>query len=239
MSSNSFGKVLLPMNNLDELLAQFSIVPNDRTLYERAFTHASCNVMTGREHADYERLEFMGDAVLDMLVAELAYILHPEMDQGDMSKLRALLVKTDSLAALARQNDFAKYIRTGSTLKRDKVNDSKKILEDVFEAFIGAVYLDQGFNVTRKLVRRFFYHPVQNLSPEELTDFKTRLQEEIQAEHTEAVRYVVEQEDGPAHARVFTVAVVYNDTILGRGTGNSKKEAEQKAAQDALSKKAI
>ena len=123
--------------------------------------------------------------------------------------------------------------------KREKINDSKKILEDVFEAFIGAVYLDQGFNVTRKLVRRFFYHPVQNLSPEELTDFKTRLQEEIQAEHTEAVRYVVEQEDGPAHARVFTVAVVYNDTILGRGTGNSKKEAEQKAAQDALSKKAI
>ncbi len=227
------------MSNLDELLATFSITPKDRTLYERAFTHASCNVMTGKEHADYERLEFMGDAVLDMLVAELAYTLHPEMDQGDMSKLRALLVKTDSLASYAKQYNFAQYIKTGMTLKREKINDSKKILEDVFEAFIGAVYLDQGFNVTRKLIRRFFYHAVQNLIPEQLTDFKTRLQEEIQAEHAEAVRYVVEQEDGPAHARIFTVAVVYNDTILGRGTGNSKKEAEQKAAQDALSKKAV
>jgi len=226
------------MHNLDELFTVFSIQPKNRALYERAFTHSSCNVITGQEHNDYERLEFMGDAVLDMLVAEIAYTLHPEMDQGNLSKLRALLVKTDGLAARARQFDFAKYIKTGATLKPEALNDSKKILEDVFEAFIGAVYLDQGYAVTKRLVNRFFYDSVKNLGPESLTDYKTQLQEAMQAEHSESVYYRVKSESGPAHAKTFNVEVVYNEAILGKGTGNSKKEAEQAAAKDALSKKA-
>jgi len=227
------------MRNFEELLTKLNITCHNKELYELALTHSSYNIDANTVHQDYERLEYMGDAVLGYVSADLIYRLHPEMDQGKMSKLRSYLVKTASLSTYARNIFLADYIKSGHSITDEQVNQSDKILEDVFEALIGAIYLDNGIEVAYEYVKGFLYEDVKNANESLITDAKTLLQEQMQAEHRDSVHYVTAKTEGPAHDRTFTVDVMFNDIKLATGTGKSKKAAEEDAARKALEKRSV
>jgi ribonuclease-3 len=213
------------------VFSHFGVTPNNTELYLLALTHPSCNSEQNTKHQDYERLEFVGDSVIGFVSADLIYKVHEEMDQGLMSKLRSYLVCSKSLANYSRKYGFYKFIRIGHSITSEQLHKSDKILEDVFEALMGALYLDQGIEVA--------YRVIKNTGIDDIVDAKTRLQEEIQSEYREAVKYVLLSEIGPAHDRTFEVEVLFNGIVLGRGIGKSKKAAEEAAAKDALSKRSI
>jgi ribonuclease III len=227
---------MLPVS---QLLDQLQIKPRNLTLYQLAFTHTSVNHTGNSIGKDYERLEFMGDAFISMVVADLVFQLHPEWSQGELSKTRAKFVQTVSLVTIAQSLNLAEYVNIGPSIKREMVFASDKILEDIFEAFIGAIYLDLGHQEAYQFVARFFRPLIIDVDMDELTDYKTRLQEEMQAEFREAVTYEKISEVGPAHEKIFTYQVKFNGIVLGIGTGPSKKKAEQAAAKVALEKKVI
>lgn len=224
---------------LIELLRSFDINPGDISYYELAFTHPSCNSDMNTKHQDYERLEFVGDSVIGFVSADLIFKLHPEMDQGYMSKLRSYLVCSKSLANYSRKYHIDDYIRIGHSISREQLSKSDKILEDVFEAFIGALYLDQDIGVTYRIIEQILYEDIKQTKIDDIIDAKTRLQEEIQSEYREAVRYELIDEFGPPHDRTFVSQVVFNGLILGKGQGKSKKAAEEAAAKNALSKRSL
>ena len=224
---------------LIELLHSFDVNPGDISYYELAFTHPSCNSDMNTKHQDYERLEFVGDSVIGFVSADLIFKLHPEMDQGYMSKLRSYLVCSKSLANYSRKYHIDDYIRIGHSITREQLAKSDKILEDVFEAFIGALYLDQDIGVTYRIIEQILYEDIKQTKIDDIIDAKTRLQEEIQSEYREAVRYELIDEFGPPHDRTFVSQVVFNGLILGKGQGKSKKAAEEAAAKDALSKRSL
>lgn len=224
---------------LFELLNSFDIKPNNTFYYELAITHPSCNSDMNTKHQDYERLEFVGDSVIGFVSADLIFKLHPEMDQGYMSKLRSFLVCSKSLANYSRKYHIHELIRIGHSISKEQLEKSDKILEDVFEAFIGAIYLDQDIEVAYRVVKKILYEDVEKTKLDDIIDAKTRLQEEMQSEYREAVRYELIDEFGPPHDRTFVSQVVFNGLILGKGQGKSKKAAEEAAAKDALSKRSL
>ena len=225
------------MKPLNELLTSLNIQPNKIHLYETAFTHSSYNADANTKHHDYERLEFLGDSIIGSVVSEIAYLERPELSQGPLTKLKSALVSTHSLASYARAYGFPEYIRVGNSFSND-VSKAEHLLEDVFEAFVGALYLDQGYGKAHKFVSKIFAEPIKRFSVDELTDFKSRLQEEMQAEHRESVTYEVVEETGPAHDKRFVVRVCFDGIELGVGEGSTKKAAEQMAAKQALEKEA-
>ena len=224
------------MHKYLEVLERFNIKPNDVSLFEHAFSHSSfVNEIRGN-HVDYERIEFIGDGVLDLIVADLIFKNHPKMNQGVMSKLRAALVKRESLANYARKYGLGEAVLLGNGEKNNGGSNLDKILEDVFESFIGAIYLDQGFELAYKIVKDIFSYDVIHYSLEEVTDYKSRLQEYVQADTRDCVNYRVIKESGTSQDKSFTVEVSWDGNVWGVGTGQSKKKAEQNAAKDALSK---
>ena len=227
------------MRNLDELFEKINVKPNDAKLYDLALTHPSYNADANTKHFDYERLEYMGDAVLDYVVADLIYHQHTEMEPGNMSKLRSFLVKSKALSNYARKIDLAKYIVSGHSVSEEQLRKSDKILEDCFEALIGAIYLDQGIEFVFDYIKKVILNDVIAFGNMDLTDYKSKLQEEMQAEHRESVHYVTIEEKGPAHDRTFVVNVMFNDIVLASGTGKTKKAAEEDAAKNALGKKSV
>ncbi len=227
------------MSNICDLLKKLHVTYKDIAIYERAFTHPSFNGDNKTKHQDYEKLEFMGDAVLGYVTADLVYKNRPEMSEGDLTKLRSVLVSTKPLAAYARKLKLDEYVKIGHSITANQVRESDKILENVFESLIGAIYLDAGLKVAYRLIKSVLLKDIISYDADNLTDYKTKLQEEIQAEHRDAVQYVTISQKGPAHDRTFTVQVKYNDIILGTGEGKSKKKAEEMAAKDALSKRSV
>ncbi len=227
------------MNNVSDLLKKLHIAYKDLAIYEQALTHPSYNGDANTKHQDYEKLEFMGDSVLGYVTADLVYKNRPEMSEGDLTKLRSVLVSTKPLAAYARKISLDQYVRIGHSITASQVKESDKILENVFESLIGAIYLDAGLKAAYRFIKYILLKDIKTYDADNLTDYKTKLQEEIQAEHRDAVQYVTISQSGPAHDRTFTVQVRYNDIVLGTGTGKSKKKAEEMAAKDALSKRSV
>lgn len=225
------------MEELSKLLTKCKIKAKDISIYEMAFTHSSYNGDAKTKHHDYERLEFLGDSVLGCVVAELAYKSRADMDQGDLTKLKSSLVNTKALAEFAREYEFEKYIRVGNSFARD-VSKCDNVLEDVFEAFIGAIFYDQGFVIARKFLISTLYSDIQKFQLEDSKDYKSRLQEEMQVEHRESVSYNLVSETGPAHDKRFVIKAMFDGMTIGVGEGNTKKAAEQMAAKHALEKKA-
>lgn len=223
------------MKSIEEFLKQLNVNPKHLSLYEQAFTHPSYNADANTKHYDYERLEFLGDGVIDFIIAELAFVSRPDLNQGLLTKMRAALVSTLGLSEVARSLGMDKYIRLGNSFTGD-VSQANRILEDVFEAFIGALYLDQGFVNTKNILVNLFINKVKTFEAEALTDYKSKLQEEVQAEHRESVLYELVKETGPAHEKHFVVRVCFDGIELGRGEGSTKKQAEQMAAKAALEK---
>ena len=222
-----------------ELLKRLKIVHKDIAIYEQALTHPSYNGDANTKHQDYEKLEFMGDAVLGYVSADLVYKNRPELSEGNLTKLRSVLVSTKPLAAYARRINLPDYIRIGHSITAEQVKQSDKILENVLEALIGAIYLDAGLKTSYGLIKSLLLADIKDYDVDDLTDYKSKLQEEIQAEHRDAVQYVTVETTGPAHDRTFVVHVLYNGIVLGIGKGKSKKKAEEMAAKSALSKRSV
>ena len=226
-------------NKLNNLLKELNVPYKNIALYEQALTHPSYNADANTKHQDYEKLEFIGDAVLGYVTADLVYKNRPEMSEGNLTKLRSVLVSTKPLASYARRINLPEYIRIGHSITLEQVKSSDKILENVFEALIGAIYLDAGLKSAYRLISLLLLEDIKSYDVDDLTDYKSKLQEEIQAEHRDAVQYVTIETSGPAHDRTFKVKVLYNDIVLGVGEGKSKKKAEEMAAKSALSKRSV
>ena len=227
------------MSSVSDLLKKLHISYKDIAIYEQALTHPSYNGDANTKHQDYEKLEFMGDSVLGYVTADLVYKNRPEMSEGNLTKLRSVLVSTKPLAAYARKISLDQYVRIGHSITQSQVKESDKILENDFVSLVGAIYLDAGLNSAYRFIKKVLLPDILSYDADNLTDYKTKLQEEIQAEHREAVQYVTISQSGPAHDRTFKVQVNYNDIVLGTGTGKSKKKAEEMAAKDALSKRSV
>ena len=224
------------MINVNELSKVLGIDINDASYYELALTHPSYNGEAKTKHRDYERLEFIGDAVLGFVCGDLVFKHHPELDEGVLSKMRSYIVKKESLSNYARKMKLQDYIKVGHSISKSAVVASNNILEDVFEALVGAIYNDKGFEVVYEYVKSIIIHDVLTLDLDVLTDHKSKLQELMASEQRDTVTYVTIDEKGPAHDKTFTVNVLYNGIVLGTGEGKSKKEAEERAAKAALDK---
>ena len=222
--------------SLEELFVKLGITPKKKELYELAFTHRSCNFDANTKHQDYERLEFIGDAVIGFVVADLIFQFHPELGQGKMTKLRSFLVQSSSLSAHAHALGLDAYIRIGNSLSGSTI--SERFFEDVFEALVGVMYYDQGQEKTYQFVKEVFLQEVKNCNPSEWMDYKSDLQEALQAERR-VVRYEVTQVEGTTPDNpTFSAEVYVDDMLFGKGRGTTKKMAEKMAAKSALEKMA-
>ncbi len=215
------------------LLNGLGIKAKDPGVYGAAFRHPSANAEDSTA-PDYERLEFLGDSLIGLIVSEILFRLYPDMDQGELSALKAHFVKTKSEAGYARELGLGPYIVFGGSVQGDI---PEHVLEDVFESFSGALLIDQGLDVAYSFLSGFLYGKIKE-GPKRVDNPKSDLQEAFQAEHREPVTYKIIKEEGPAHRRNFVAAVYFENEELGRGEGHSKKEAETNAAADALEKMA-
>lgn len=217
-----------------EILEELNVTPNNMSLFETAFTHSSfCN--ENKDTESYERLEFLGDKVLDFIVSEYLY-LNRHLFEGEMTKLRASHVCEDALSEYSLNSHFDKYLRLGKGEELTGGRGKKAILADAFEAFIGALYIDQGIEKTKEFVMNTVIKSI-NKNEELFNDYKSVLQEMVQTSK-KSLEYVVVREEGPSHDKEFEVNVIVENIVYGTGVGKTKKEAEQNAAKDALSKKA-
>lgn len=201
----------------------------DGELLQTALTHTSYANEARRKLPNNERLEFLGDSVLSFVVAEYLFAGAPRLPEGELTRRRAALVCEPALAGFARQIGLGEHLYLGKGEEMNGGRDRPSILADAFEALIAALYLDGGMDVAKGFILGF----VQNGAAAE-EDYKTRLQEVVQQNPQERLRYVLAGEDGPDHNKFFTVEVYLNSNCIGTGQGHSKKLAEQHAARQAL-----
>ena len=201
----------------------------DKSLLKTAVTHSSYANENRGGLAYNERLEFLGDAVLQLITSEKLFKENPDMPEGRMSKQRAALVCEDALAGYSHEIQLGDFMLLGKGEEATGGRNRPSILADAFEALIGAIFLDGGMDNAKRFVRRFL-----DAAHTSLKDYKTLLQEIIQKNPGERLSYVVIGESGPDHDKVFNVEVHLNSNVIGKGTGKSKKQAEQAAAKEAL-----
>lgn len=204
----------------------------DRSLLDAALTHTSAQ-SPGAVRAG-EQLEFLGDAVLGLVIADQLLETFPKLDEGELSKRRSMLVRAPTLAAKARGLGIGQALRLGRGEDRAGGRDKASILASAYEAVLGAIYRDGGFERAKAVITRHFAEDLERGGVTGTPDWKTTLQERIQAQHRTVPEYRLAGEEGPAHARQFTAEVWVADQYLARGQGTSKREAEQQAARAAL-----
>ena len=202
-------------------------------LLQTAFTHSS--YANENETQSYERLEFLGDAILDFIVGEYLFKNYPDMKEGTMSRVRALLVCEKALSELAYKLDIGECMLLGNGAENSGERNSSSILSDMFEAHIAAMYLDAGFEKTKDYVIAVYGDIIDHAATGKTLDYKTALQEKLQKNGPCDIEYRLINSDGPVHRCLFTVQVVADGKVLGEGSAYSKKEAQQIAAQNALS----
>lgn len=213
-------------NNIETLFKQFNIIPKDKEVYLQAFTHPSFanEVRTAKS---YQRLEFLGDSILQKLSAVKVFETYPRVDEGEMTIIRSNAVNGKTLAKFALDLGFDQMLRVGKN--NDQLRKSEKILEDIFEAFVAAVYLDQGENKVQEFLKDNVFRFIIEAKNKELRNPKTVLQEFLQAESREIIFYETTQKGDDFYAEVF-----HDNNSFGKGKGKTKKEAEINAALDAL-----
>ena len=213
------------------------MVFSDETLLETAFTHTSyANEHRLLKISHNERLEFLGDAVLQLIISEYLYTKYPKRPEGDLSKLRSMIVREEILAGFARYCQFDQFIKLGRGEEKSGGRNRDTILGDLFEAFLGALLLDKGVEAVKSFLYQVMIPKVEVGDFERVTDYKTKLQELLQINGDVEIAYQVVSETGPAHAKNFEVAVLINGRQSGQGQGRSKKLAEQEAAKNAFEK---
>jgi ribonuclease III len=202
-------------------------------LRHKSFVHENLKV----DGQDNERLEFLGDAVLDLVIGHLIMERHPDYPEGSLSRLRAAVVNEARLAKIARDLSLGGYLLLGKGEEMTRGREKNSILASSLEAVLAAIYLDGGFKKAFKVISRLFSHPLEIAEKESFyQDFKTRLQEISQETLKATPRYVLAKEFGPDHDKIFGVKVLIHGRVAGSGAGRSKKEAEQRAAQQTLQK---
>lgn len=217
----------------DELKVYF----DDQAILAQAFTHASfVNEHRNRMHLDNERLEFLGDAVLELGISQYLYRTYPNKPEGELTKRRAAIVCEPSLVKFALTLKFDQYVRLGKGEERTGGRKRPSLLGDVFEAFIGALYLDQGFSAVEEFLQAHIYPMIERGTFTDEADYKSKLQEMIQQHKDAEINYEIVDEKGPAHDREFVAQVEINNEVAGVGQGRTKKESEQRAAKKALDK---
>ena len=207
----------------------------DPALLENALTHSSCaNESRGRRQSN-ERLEFLGDSILGMVVADHLYRNHPDLPEGELTRTRAALVCEDSLVEVAEALHLGESLHLGKGEEAGGGRKRPSIQADAVEAVLAAVYLDGGIGSARKIVQQYILcREVEGLTSPR--DYKTALQELVQRESGQVLKYRLTGEEGPDHDKRFFVEVDLNGEVAGRGKGHSKKEAEQMAAKAAIAK---
>jgi ribonuclease-3 len=203
----------------------------------QAFTHSSyVNEHRKKSFNDNERLEFLGDAVLELTVSQYLFENYPDMSEGELTKLRASIVCEPSLVQFAINLKFGQHVLLG---KGEEITGGRMrpaLLADVFEAFIGALYLDQGLEGVTNFLSQAVFPKIKDGAFSHVMDFKSQLQEYVQQDGSGIIEYKILEEKGPAHSREFISKVTLNNIDLGIGEGKSKKEAEQHAAEEALNR---
>lgn len=208
----------------------------DQSLFARACVHRSALNEQGVTESN-ERLEFLGDAVLELITTEYLYAQFPQEQEGVLTNYRAALVKTTTLAGVAKELGLDAAIRMSKGEERSGGRENVGLLADVFEAVCGALYLDQGYEAVKSFLTTHLFPKTQAMLAGELyKDYKTRLQELIQSKGQPTPLYETIQESGPDHLKVFTVAARVGEAVVGQGEGKNKQDASQAAAQDALEK---
>ena len=222
---------------MEKLEEKLGYTFHDRRLLENALTHSSyANENKSKGETSNERLEFLGDSVLGMVVADHLYRTHPDMPEGELTRTRAALVCEDSLVEVAAQLKLGEYLKLGRGEDAGGGRKRPSIQADAVEAVIAAVYLDGGIGSARKLITTFILTNHEREQEGAVRDFKTALQELVQRESGQVLSYRLMGESGPDHAKVFSVEVDLNGQPIGAGEGRSKKEAEQNAAKAAMAK---
>ncbi len=206
----------------------------NKALLLNALTHSSYANEARHGVTSNERLEFLGDSVLSIIVSNYLFNQFPNMPEGELTKLRASLVCEKSLCAFSRELELGKFLQLGKGEDKGGGRERDSILADAFEAVLAAIYLDGGMEIARKHVMNFVLRELKHTDDEVFKDYKTALQEIIQRNPEESVSYILTDEFGPDHDKQFTVEVHLNSNIIGTGKGKSKKQAEQMAAKQAL-----
>ena len=223
------------VESASDLDARLGLSFSNFSLLTAALTHRSY----ANEHSDgtedNERLEYLGDAVLDFIVAEWSYRHFPEQPEGILTKIRAYLVQNDRLANFAREIELGRALRFGRGEKTTGGHRRESVLGSAFEALLGAIFLDANYEKVRKFVLPFI-EPSRDTVLDEINDPKSQLQEKVQAEKLGTLIYRVVSATGPDHAKIYVVEVAINGVVVGRGSGSSKSAAEREAARDALKK---
>ncbi len=207
---------------------------NNITLLKNALTHSSYANEVRNGQTSNERLEFLGDSVLSVIVADYLFENFKTIPEGELTKLRASLVCEKSLCAFSREIDLGKFLLLGKGEEKGGGRKRDSILADAFEAVLAAIYLDGGMEAARKHVLRFVLPELEHKEDGCFKDYKTALQEIIQRNPEESVTYILKGESGPDHNKVFEVEVHLNSNVIGKGKGKNKKQAEQMAAKQAL-----
>lgn len=221
------------MSKINELEAVIGYEFREKGLLRQALTHSSfANEKHMKKLSDNERLEFLGDAVLEVTSSEFLYENYPKLPEGDLTKLRASIVCEPTLALCTREINLGKYLYLGKGEDHTGGRNRNSILSDAMEAVIGAIFLDGGFEPAREFVRRFILTDIEHKKL--FYDSKTILQEVVQGNYEESLQYVLIAEEGPDHDKNFRVEARIGTQLIGEGSGHTKKAAEQEAAYQAL-----
>ena len=221
-------------DSLKAFQASIGVSWSSPDLLREALTHSSYS-FENPGCRNNQRLEFLGDAVLEIVISEQLFALLPSSSEGELTKLRAAAVCEPSLAGVARKISLGRYLRMGRGEELSGGRERPSVLADAFEALLGAMYLDRGLEPTRAFVQGVLRETVQNAMDGRVEpDYKTRLQERLQKKSPNPITYVIIREDGPDHCKAFCSAVLYGGQVLGTGRGRTKKESEQSAAKQAL-----
>lgn len=216
-------------------LKKFNIIPKNIEYYNIAFTHTSYSNEHNLSYS-YERLEFLGDAILELVITDYLY-KNTDFKEGEMTKLRASYVCENALHEYAKEIELSTYIKVGHGEQKSGGQNKKVIMADVFEALLGAIYLDLGYNKAKLFIEDVVLPHIKNHENNDfLRDYKSELQEMVQTDK-KSVSYEIIGESGPAHNKTFEVIAKVDGIIFGSAKAGSKKEAEQLAAKEALSKK--
>ena len=227
------GLFMLKESDYQELEKKIGYTFQNRALLKQAVTHSSfANEQKINRQKHYERLEFLGDAVLELVSSDFLFQTHPERPEGQLTKLRASMVCEPALAYCAKDLTLDSYIQLGRGEEATGGRYRDSIVSDVMEAVIGAIYLDGGMEPARTYIHRFVLSDLEN--KQLFLDSKTNLQEYMQQNLKKEFHYRLVEESGPEHDKVFLVEVVMEEKVLGRGKGRTKKAAEQQAAYEAL-----
>ena len=220
------------MNNIDELEKNLKVVFKDKGLLETAITHRSFLNENRKISEHNERLEFLGDAVLELIVSDFLFKKYPDRAEGELTSFRSALVRTDSLAQTAKELNIGEYIRLSRGEQESGGREKDYLLANAFEAILGSIYIDQGYESCKVFVETFLLPKISEIVEFRLDiDSKTRIQELAQSVYKSTPTYEVTKEEGPDHDKTFTVVVKIDNNVIGEGTGSSKQRAEEQAAK--------